>query len=224
MVVKSRFIQRPITLWRTVHVEIPYPIYDPFFHLFVFLAKITQNLSKARVYLLGIVTLLMVPLAWLLQGMPSIGSFFRAGEIMHIWTLIGIEFGAVFAFLMLALTNTDDARDNFSDLIRTLQSMKLNLFDCIFLSLCAGFGEEFLFRIALQEWLHPLLTSVVFVAIHGYLRPRNWEVTKYGLVLLPFIVVLGYAVSEQGIGFCIGAHAAYDFVLFYSWSTYKSVD
>lgn len=181
-------------------------------------------MNKIRVYLLGLLTLLMVPLAWLLQWMPPLTDFFRTDELFSTWTLIGAEFGVVFGIIMLITTNTEAARENFRYQIQLIRSLRLTIWDCLFLSLCAGIGEEFLFRIAIQEWVHPLPSAIIFVAIHGYIRFRNWEVTKYGLLVLVFIIALSYAITTQGLGFCIAAHAAYDFVLFYSWSNYKSVD
>jgi uncharacterized protein len=176
-------------------------------------------LTKLRVYLMGLLTLLMVPLAWLLQGMPSPPAFFRFDELLSVWTLIGIEFGLFFGAIMLLATSVESAKVSFRHQIQLIRSFRLHFLDCVFLSLCAGLGEEFLFRIALQEWLHPLLAAILFVAIHGYIHPTEWEVTKYGLLVLVFIVILSYAVNVQGIWFCIAAHASYDFLLFRYWST-----
>lgn len=175
-------------------------------------------MSKWRIYLLGFATLLMAPLGWLLCGMPEISEFLQLDHITSVWTGIGIEFGIAFGILMLIFTNTETARKSFSMQHQLIKSLRLNLFDILFLSLCAGFGEEILFRIAIQQWLHPVLATIAFVAIHGYINPRDLETTKYGLLVCLFILVLSYAISgEQGLWFCIAAHASYDFVLFYFW-------
>lgn len=176
-------------------------------------------MAKWRIYLLGFVTLLMAPLGWLLCGMPEITSFLQLDRLASTWTGIGIEYGFCFGALMLVLTNTETARRSFSVQHQLIRSLKLNFFDILFLSLCAGFGEEILFRVAVQQWLHPILASVAFVAIHGYILPNDLNTTKYGLLVCLFILVLSYAISgEQGLWFCIAAHASYDFVLFYFWS------
>lgn len=175
-------------------------------------------MSKWKIYLMGFVTLLMAPLGWLLCGMPEISSFLQLDRIPTIWTGIGIEYGVAFGIFMLIVTNTEKARRSFSVQHQLIRSMRLNIFDILFLSLCAGFGEEILFRVAVQQWLHPVLASVVFVAIHGYINPKDMDTTKYGLLVCLFILVLSYAISgEQGLWFCIAAHASYDFVLFYFW-------
>lgn len=167
---------------------------------------------------MGFVTLLMAPLGWLLCGMPEISHFLQLEKIASIWTGIGIEYGMVFGIFMLIMTNTEEARKSFSGQHQLIRDMHLSIVDILFLSLCAGFGEEILFRVAVQQWLHPVLASVAFVAIHGYINPKDWDTTKYGLLVCLFILVLSFAISgQQGLWFCIAAHASYDFVLFYFW-------
>lgn len=183
-------------------------------------------MSKIRVYGLGMVTLLMLPLSWailwLLGKNPSPIDFLQLDTLLF-WPVVGgLAYGSAFGFLMLWATNTEEARKSFRRQLQIIRSFHLTLFDCVFLSLCAGIGEEFLFRITLQEWIHPLINSVIFVAIHGYFDPRDWSVTKYGLLILVFIIGLGYGVGMYGIWSCIVAHAAYDFVLFYAWSRQRS--
>ena len=97
------------------------------------------------------------------------------------------------------------------DLVR---SMKLNYWDAIFLSICAGVGEELLFRVGVQHYIGPFWTSILFVAVHGYLNPFNWKMSLYGLVVLPLSFVLSYGLIEFGLWFSISAHFAYDLILF----------
>lgn len=183
-------------------------------------------MSKIRVYGLGIITLLMLPLSWgilwLFGHKHDPVAFLRLDELLHVQTLLGLAYGVAFGLLMLWATNTPEAQRSFRRQLQIIRSFRLTVIDCVFLSLCAGIGEEFLFRITLQEWIHPLLNSVIFVAIHGYFDPRDWSVTKYGLLILVFIIGLGYGVGIYGIWSCIIAHAAYDFVLFYAWSRQRS--
>lgn len=176
-------------------------------------------MTKLKLYLLGLGTLLMAPAGWLLSGMPDLNTFLQTGQLSVTWVLIGCEYGLLFGSLMLLLTSTEDAKRAFSSQLQLIRSMKLNLWDILFLSLCAGIGEELLFRVGLQHWIHPVLASLVFVAIHGYLIPNDWSVTRYGLLIFGFITTLSYAVSgPQGLWFCIAAHASYDFILFQYWS------
>ena len=190
-------------------------------------------MSKWKIYLMGFATLLMAPLGWLLCGMPEISSFLQLDRVFSVWTGIGIEYGVVFGIFMLIVTNTETARRSFSVQHQLIRSMKLNIFDILFLSLCAGFGEEILFRVAVQQWSindvgetdgptkiggRPENFAIAFVAIHGYINPKDLDTTKYGMLVCLFILVLSFAISgEQGLWFCIAAHASYDFVLFYFW-------
>lgn len=176
-------------------------------------------MSKIRVYLMGIFTLLMAPAGWVLNGMKPLHVFLQLDKINWTWLFIGIEYGLLVGIFMLILTNTEEAKKAFSHQLRLIKSLNLNLIDILFLSLCAGFGEELLFRVGVQTYLHPILATLFFVAIHGYLLPNDWQVTKYGILVSLFILSLAYALNnEQGLWFGITAHAAYDFVLFYYWS------
>ena len=75
--------------------------------------------------------------------------------------------------------------------------MKITRTDALFISFCAGFGEEILFRTGMQHYLGILITSIFFVAIHGYLNPFNWRYSLYGLIVLPFILLL--LLDEQNL-------------------------
>lgn len=103
-----------------------------------------------------------------------------------------------------------------------IKKLKLNFWDCLLISICAGVGEELLFRSGFQFYLGPIITTVLFVAIHGYLNPWNWRMSLYGLIVLPFIFIISYGYYEFGLWFCIMAHTAYDFVLFRAVSTSNS--
>lgn len=85
--------------------------------------------------------------------------------------------------------------------------------DRLFISVCAGVGEELFFRGMVQHWLGIPLTAVLFVAIHGYLDPRNWRLCLYGLALTVIMVVLGLWAEVYGLLGPIAAHAAIDVVL-----------
>ena len=132
---------------------------------------------------------------------------------------LGIEVGILYAFMALLVMNAP-VFDKLPVRVETMiQNMKLTVWDCIFLSICAAVGEELLFRSGMQFYLGPLITSVIFVAIHGYLNPFNWRMSLYGLIVLPFILLISYGFEEFGLWFAIGAHFAYDLVLFLTMST-----
>lgn len=127
---------------------------------------------------------------------------------------IGIQLGAVYAFLALLFMQAPIFNDMPNRVEKVVQEMKLNLFDCIFLSLCAGIGEELLFRSGVQYYIGPFITSIIFVAIHGYFNPFNWKKSLYGFIVLPFILMISYGFITFGLWFAIAAHFAYDLVVF----------
>lgn len=131
---------------------------------------------------------------------------------------LGLQLGFVYGILALLLLQApvfDKLPVRIESMVR---NMKLNWIDCLLLSLCAGIGEELLFRSGVQYFLGPIITSVLFVAIHGYLNPMNWRMSLYGLIVLPFIFLISYGFETFGLWFAIAAHAMYDFVLFISIS------
>lgn len=97
---------------------------------------------------------------------------------------------------------------------KMLQEIHFNWFEIAFLSLCAGIGEEILFRGCMQYYAGIWITSVVFVGIHGYLNPKNWRLSIYGLYMTIVILGLSYIFEEAGMIFAITAHFAIDLFLF----------
>jgi membrane protease YdiL (CAAX protease family) len=93
--------------------------------------------------------------------------------------------------------------------------LSLNRSGIIFLSLCAGIGEEIFFRAAIQPFLGISLTSFLFVLLHGYLTPKNLRLSIYGLVLTVIIIGFGYLFELSGLLAAITAHAVFDLVLLF---------
>lgn len=92
--------------------------------------------------------------------------------------------------------------------------MELKVHHGIFLSFCAAVGEELLFRAGIQPLFGPFITAILFVGLHGYLNPFNIRFSVYGLIVLPFILLISYGLAPFGLLFCIGAHFSYDAILF----------
>jgi len=84
-----------------------------------------------------------------------------------------------------------------------------------FISFCAGFGEEVLFRGALQPLFGVWITAFIFVGIHGYLNPWNWRISIYGIFMTGVIVILGFMTLELGLLSAMIAHMMIDVVLLY---------
>jgi hypothetical protein len=94
-----------------------------------------------------------------------------------------------------------------------MSGMRLKRRDVWFISFCAGVGEEVLFRGGLQPLMGIWITSVVFVAIHGYLNPLNWRISVYGVLLTLVIVLLGWMAEYFGLITSMAAHMMIDVVL-----------
>lgn len=180
-------------------------------------------MAKSRLLLLGSLTLLMAPIGWGIVFFPPLEDFLALNDLKLAPILLGLSFGGSSAMMINLYSEIDENAPLLKDQLTLIKSLKLNLLDCIFLAFCAGFGEEMLFRAGIQYWIGPYFTSVVFVAVHGYLHPRKWHVTKYGLMVLAFILLLSLGKSEFGLWFCIAAHFAYDFILFFLWKDQNSV-
>lgn len=140
----------------------------------------------------------------------------QPGRIVHINSVYGLLWGAFYALLIGICFDKPQFEQELAKQKKMLLSLRLNFFDKVFLSFCAGFGEEVLFRSGVQHWAGIWITSILFIAIHGYLNPKKWRLAIYGLFLIPFIVSLGYALGSLGLWFCIAAHFAYDLVIFLS--------
>lgn len=84
----------------------------------------------------------------------------------------------------------------------------------VVLSLSAGIGEELLFRGAIQHWLGVPLTAVLFVALHGYLDPRDRRVSLYGLYLVICMLAYGSMALAWGLLPAMVAHVVFDLILF----------
>jgi len=175
-------------------------------------------LNKKSIYLLGSITLFIFPIPTLIGLYWFEGVFptelFQLENLSVFKLGIGIQLGIVYAYLALQLMQASVFHEMPSRIEDIIKSMNLNLLDCFFISICAGVGEELLFRAGIQFYLGPIITTFIFISIHGYLNPFNWKKSLYGLIVLPFILLISYGFQEFGLWFSIGAHFAYDFVLF----------
>ncbi len=175
---------------------------------------------KTRIYLLGLITLLVfpIPAIWALWYFEEINplEILDLNQLINPKTLLGLSWGMIYAVFSMSVFQLNIFGNELDRQEKLIQSMNLNLVDKIFLSLCAGFGEEILFRVGVQHWLGIWITSILFISIHGYLNPKKWRLSLYGILLLPFILSLGSWLSPMGIWFCIAAHFSYDLMLFIS--------
>tara|TARA_B100000508_G_scaffold136157_1_gene128836 strand:- start:91960 stop:92517 length:558 start_codon:yes stop_codon:yes gene_type:complete len=173
---------------------------------------------KIQFHLLGWITLLVFPgiglwLLWYFEDIPII-EVLELHDIFTPKTLLGIEFGLFYGLFILAVSQHDIFKSMSHHQERLFRSLQLNWGDIIFMSFCAGFGEEILFRAGIQTWLGPWITTFLFIAVHGYFNPTSWKQSMLGLVLFPFILIISFSYELLGLWFCVGAHFSYDLLMF----------
>lgn len=169
---------------------------------------------------MGWVTLLLFPVPAFVAlhffENKTLTDFLELNSFSLLSVIAGCGVGFIYAYianLILKLPVFKTVPLRVDELVK---SMNLNFTDALFLSLCAGIGEELLFRAGVQFYLRPVITSILFVAVHGYLNPFNWRQSLYGIVVLPLSFILGYGYEWYGLWFSIAVHSMYDFVLFLS--------
>lgn len=173
---------------------------------------------KRQFYLMGWITLIVFPIPafwalWYFEGI-SIFEVLALHELTSPLVLIGLELGLVYAIFALAISQHPFFEEMSYKQEQMLKSLRLNWIDILFISLCAGIGEELLFRAGMQHWLGPWFTSLLFIALHGYLNPLSLKKSLYGILIMPFVLILAFAYETYGLWFCIAAHFSYDLLLF----------
>jgi len=173
---------------------------------------------KTQFHILSLVTLLVFPaigltLLWFFEDIELL-SVFELDRFFSSFTLLGLEFGFIYGFLVVGVSQFPIFEELSKSQSNMLRNLKLNWVDILFMSFCAGFGEEVLFRAGLQTWLGPWLTSFLFIAVYGYFNPTSWRKSAIGILVFPFIIILSYAFEAFGLWFCIAAHFSYDLLMF----------
>ncbi len=174
--------------------------------------------SKRFIYFAGFITLF---------GLGGIGALLL--RFFHIQTLstlfcdaphtiflqfcIGLLYALISSLILVYFLQKkmlDGTRYFFAKLMK---KYTIGIKDIIFLSFCAGVGEEILFRGAIQPWLGIWLTSLLFIFLHGYLNPKDKPLFIYGTVLLIVSAGFGYLMQISGIIAAMTAHFFIDVVL-----------
>jgi len=166
---------------------------------------------------MGWVTLLVFPAIGLLVLNYVSGGWqqvFTGGWPLYYQVPLGISLGLAMGYglkMLLKIRVLQETNLKYSELIAQFE---LAPPEYVFLSVCAGIGEEILFRGCIQEYAGVWITAVGFVALHGYINPFNWRVSIYGLTLCLLFVGVGYLKIYTGIYTCIFIHIVVDIVLF----------
>lgn len=171
----------------------------------------------------------MLILGWgTLLGFGFIGLalvyFFQPTTLIELWlgqlpilqqVLAGVLTGLIGAGVALILINASFFKEEKQKYHGLLNNWTWTESGIVFISICAGVGEELLFRAGLQPIMGLWITSILFVVIHGYLNPMNWKISIYGIVMIGFIAALGYLYQTVGILAAIIAHTIFDAILLF---------
>ena len=177
--------------------------------------------SKLPFHLLSWVTLLVFPaiglfLLWFFEdrSLTSLWSVFEIDQLLNPINLIGLELGLLYGAIVLIVSQFPIFDELTDPQTRLLKKLNLNWADVIFVSFCAGFGEEILFRASIQTWFGPWITTLIFIAIHGYFSIKSAKKNLIGILLIPFILIISFAYETFGLWFCVAAHFSYDLLMF----------
>ncbi len=131
---------------------------------------------------------------------------------------VGCVYGILIAVIGWKIVELPILQPTKTFFVNLITPLRLSLPEIVFISFCAGVGEEILFRGAIQPFLGILLTAVIFVAIHGYLNPSNWRITIYGFFMTFAIVGIGIMTDYFGLLSSVIAHMMIDIILLYKLS------
>ncbi|MCB9225070.1 MAG: CPBP family intramembrane glutamic endopeptidase [Crocinitomicaceae bacterium] len=170
----------------------------------------------SSLWILGLGTLILFPLlAWPLlywQDISWAELFIVEKETLYTVPNF-LSAGILFGLGMIWLTELEYFEKALKRYKNMLTGFKINRFHVIFLSICAGVGEEIFFRGAMQPLIGILGTAVIFVAIHGYYSYKEFKVNIFATFLTLFIIFLGWGAQEFSLYHAIAGHFAYDLVL-----------
>lgn len=174
--------------------------------------------SKRFIYIAGFVTLFGLGAAGILilyyfhnRNLNDI--FFGSPHNFIKQILFGTGYAIISSLILLYLLQNkmlDATRYFFSGLIK---KYTISTLEILFLSFCAGVGEELLFRGAIQPWLGIWLTALIFIFLHGYLNPGDKPLFIYGTVLFLVSAGFGYLMENSGLIAAITAHCLIDIAL-----------
>lgn len=176
-------------------------------------------MTKNKLMLLAIITIVgFSVLSFIIHYFIDDRSFFVLFDSkFNVFTqiAIGCLIGLIAGWLGWMLTQSKLLKPEVSKYTQLFKGASLNFMSITIVSLCAGIGEELFFRGIMQQYLGVVITAIIFVAIHGYLNPKNWRISIYGGYMTIAIMIIGVFSEKMGLITAISAHAMIDFVLLY---------
>lgn len=165
----------------------------------------------------GLIWLLIANLIIYYIQESSLAALFFDGIQPLIQLGIGLACGAIFAAAGLALIKMPSFKKILQEyaIIRQVQEMSLSPNEVVYISLIAGISEEILFRGAIQPVIGIWWTSLLFIAVHGYIRLNSTTHILYSLFTFALSVILGALFMYVGLISAMAAHFIYDVIVLY---------
>jgi len=143
----------------------------------------------------------------------------KGGDQCAVWRQAPIPTGnsrrflwqLVIAIMLVNGGRFKEVRYFFEKMVRRINPSFVNI---VFVSLCAGIGEEVLFRAGIQPMIGIWWASILFVMLHGYIHPSNLHLTIYGCFLIVICSGFGYLFKIFGLTASVVAHFIYDVSMF----------
>ena len=174
-------------------------------------------ISKKAIFWLATLTFLVfggLGLMIVVYNGQSISEKVFQGRLpWHKQLIIGILYGGIAGILGWKIVMQPFLATTKSFFVNLIQPLHLSWWAIIYISFCAGVGEELLFRGGIQPFLGVWLTAIIFVALHGYLSPWNWRLSIYGVFMTLAIAGIGYMARYIGLVTAIAAHTMIDVYL-----------
>jgi len=164
----------------------------------------------------------MPVIAWLVIFFVEKKKWFEIISISpaYLQLLSGACIGVFLAFGLNSLLRINYFKP-VQELIGSLFKMvDINLVDMIIIALLAGFCEEILFRVVLQQYWGIWITSFVFILIHGYFNSKSISMSVFGVLTFLLSAVIGYLYQYMGFWAAVSMHTVYDVLALYLFKKY----
>lgn len=172
---------------------------------------------KTLLLFMAVATLGMTIIPWLISvflwGRP-LSAMFQSPLSPGIQIIGGMLVGIAIAFVVGSIEIHSPFFEDLQKIVRdALAEIRPKWGDYLFVSICAGWGEELFFRGLLQPVVGIWLASLFFALAHGVIPPFSRGRLGMFLFLLVAGLLLGTVAETAGLAAAMALHAAYDFVL-----------
>jgi membrane protease YdiL (CAAX protease family) len=144
----------------------------------------------------------------------NLNDFIHSGSPLNEQLFYGFSYGIAVALLAIILIAADFFEDTRVFYGEMMKELKPGIIHIIFYSFCAGVGEELLFRAGIQPFLGVWLTSLIFIALHGYISFSDLPMAMYGIFMVAVSAGMGYLLIYRGIYAAMSAHFIFDVIMF----------